>query len=324
MFAIEVIGEGGAGGVRHPLGPTPTYLGRGPQNDLVVLDPTVSARHLAVWVAEGRVFVEDLGSRNGTHVRGARISGVARVLPGDEVVAGDGTRLRFLSVSSGQVTEPAVAWTVEDAAANVRYPVRSDRFRIGGEAGDDLVVAGLPGGAATLLFHRNGEIWLGIEDEEREIADGEAFVVGPRTLAVRRVGAAVSATVEREATRYPYVLAVDLRAAGGPYAEIEHAGSGAKHRLVGETRAVLLYLLARKHEEDGAAGVDEEEAGWCDDRDVMVGIWGKGGGDAPLSKLNTLVCRVRQEVREAGFDPWFIEKRRGATRARARAVKVTS
>ena len=121
--------------------------------------------YLAVWVAEGRVFVEDLGSRNGTHVLGTRITGIVRVLPGDEVLAGEGTRLRFIRVSAGQATEPAVAWTVEDAAANVRYPVRSDRFRIGGDVADDLVVAGLPGGAATLLFHRNGEIWLGIDDD---------------------------------------------------------------------------------------------------------------------------------------------------------------
>src|SRR6187549_1273162 len=95
MFVIEVLGGDGGGGVHHPLGPTPTYLGRGPQNDLLVLDPTVPARHLAVWVAEGRVFVEDLASRNGTHVLGKRITGIVRVLPGDEVVAGEGTRLRI-------------------------------------------------------------------------------------------------------------------------------------------------------------------------------------------------------------------------------------
>jgi len=324
MYAIEVLGEGGTSGTLHPLGPSPTYLGRGPQNDLCVLDPTVSGRHLAVWVAEGLVFVEDLGSRNGTHVLGKRIAGIVRVQPGDDVLAGEGTRLRILREPSNIRSDPGLSWAVEDAAANVRYPVRSDRFRIGGGADDDLVVAGMPSSLGTLLFHRNGEIWLGIDDGEREISAGEPFVVGDRTLVVRPVPVAVSVTIEREETRYPYLLTVDMHAAGGPYAEVEHEFSGVKHRLVSQNRAVLLYLLAKKREEDEAAGVDVEEAGWCDDYDVMIGIWGKTAADAPLSKLNTLVCRLRAELREGGFDPWFIEKRRGATRARMSAVKIAS
>jgi len=35
----------------------------------------------------------------------------------------------------------------------------------------------------------------------------------------------------------------------------------------------------------------------------MVGSWGRDGNTVPLSKLNTLICRVRQGLREAGFDP---------------------
>jgi len=43
-------------------------LGRAPGNDLVVKAPSVSARHARVVVDEEGLWLEDLGSRNGTFV----------------------------------------------------------------------------------------------------------------------------------------------------------------------------------------------------------------------------------------------------------------
>jgi pSer/pThr/pTyr-binding forkhead associated (FHA) protein len=59
--------------------------------DLVIEDPQVSRRHASVRPAGDALEVEDLGSRNGTWVNGARIAGPARLAPGDRVQVGDTT-----------------------------------------------------------------------------------------------------------------------------------------------------------------------------------------------------------------------------------------
>lgn len=65
-------------------------IGRLPGNDLVLNDPAVSGRHARVVYEVGEVFIEDLGSRNGTYIVG-NDSPVARALlrPGDLIVLGD-------------------------------------------------------------------------------------------------------------------------------------------------------------------------------------------------------------------------------------------
>jgi pSer/pThr/pTyr-binding forkhead associated (FHA) protein len=57
--------------------------------DLVLDDPQVSRRHASVRPAGDALEVEDHGSRNGTWVNGARVGGVTRLAPGDQVRLGD-------------------------------------------------------------------------------------------------------------------------------------------------------------------------------------------------------------------------------------------
>jgi DNA-binding winged helix-turn-helix (wHTH) protein len=69
-------------------------LGRGPDCDLPVPGPSVSRRHARVSVRGAEATIEDLGSRNGTFVRGRRITGPESLNDGDEVRLGD-VWLRF-------------------------------------------------------------------------------------------------------------------------------------------------------------------------------------------------------------------------------------
>ncbi len=48
----------------------------------------VSRRHARILVTGGRAFLEDLGSKNGTHIRGRRIRAVTELQDGDEIVVG--------------------------------------------------------------------------------------------------------------------------------------------------------------------------------------------------------------------------------------------
>lgn len=55
----------------------PVRIGRGPDNDLVLFDGSVSSAHAVIEEsADGRPVLRDLGSRNGTHAGGARVATV--------------------------------------------------------------------------------------------------------------------------------------------------------------------------------------------------------------------------------------------------------
>jgi pSer/pThr/pTyr-binding forkhead associated (FHA) protein len=65
-----------------------TTVGRGATNTLVVQDETISGRHAAIEYREGRWWIHDLGSTNGTYVNRRRLVGTTELRPGDLVHAG--------------------------------------------------------------------------------------------------------------------------------------------------------------------------------------------------------------------------------------------
>ena len=69
-------------------------LGRGHDSAIHLSAPTVSRRHARLQIARGEAFLEDLGSRHGTFVRGERLSGPQRLDDGDELSLG-AVRLTF-------------------------------------------------------------------------------------------------------------------------------------------------------------------------------------------------------------------------------------
>ena len=73
----------------------PLTIGRGGQNDVAIDgDEFASARHVRFEPRRDGVWVQDLGSTNGTFVNGVRIDGARRLAPGDVVRVGE-TDLRF-------------------------------------------------------------------------------------------------------------------------------------------------------------------------------------------------------------------------------------
>jgi pSer/pThr/pTyr-binding forkhead associated (FHA) protein len=74
-------------------------LGRG-EADVVVDDPEISRRHAVIRAGAGFFVIEDLDSLNGTWVNGQRISGTARLEPGDIIRLGK-------TVLEVQAEEPA-------------------------------------------------------------------------------------------------------------------------------------------------------------------------------------------------------------------------
>lgn len=311
QFEIEL-----PGGQAVPLGDKPLTVGRAPSNDVVLVDDTVSWHHAQLWSEANAPWVRDLGSRNGTWVNDERLTGAARLAVGDAVRVGTTATLRVRG--TGEVADWRMRH-VEDLGSEVRLLVRSDRFLLGSAPGCDLRVEGWPPRAATILLHANGEVWVGTSDGEWQVEPGEVFEVLGRRLRVVEDALDHAPTVEYGAFRYPYTLSATANAPGGPQAVLTDDATGRQLLLTGN-RGVLLYLLARKLGKDREANLTPSEEGWCSTDEVLVGVWGKGQKAA--NHLNVLVHRLRGQLQEEGFDPWFVEKRRGAIRIRVGTLVI--
>jgi pSer/pThr/pTyr-binding forkhead associated (FHA) protein len=68
---------------------TELTVGRAPGCSIVLDEQYVSQVHARVFVREGQVFVEDLGSTNGTWVNGSRAMGQMPARPGDRIQIGN-------------------------------------------------------------------------------------------------------------------------------------------------------------------------------------------------------------------------------------------
>jgi two-component system, NtrC family, response regulator AtoC len=66
-------------------------IGRGEEASLCVEDGKISRRHTRLWRDGDKIYVEDLGSTNGTRVNGVTVQGAHRLGPGDEVGVGAAT-----------------------------------------------------------------------------------------------------------------------------------------------------------------------------------------------------------------------------------------
>ena len=74
----------------------PIIVGRSPGADIVIAASYVSGRHAQFRLMGQNLFVEDLGSTNGTFVNGNRISAPAALKNNDVVSVGDvSIRVRF-------------------------------------------------------------------------------------------------------------------------------------------------------------------------------------------------------------------------------------
>ena len=67
----------------------PVIVGRSPNADIVIAAGYVSARHARFTLMGQNLFVEDLGSTNGTTVNGQRISDPVALSENDVVTIGD-------------------------------------------------------------------------------------------------------------------------------------------------------------------------------------------------------------------------------------------
>ena len=85
----------------YALDGTEHFVGRGTEADIWIEDSGVSRRHARITCrSDGRYFIEDLGSTNGTFIGPQRVE-VSEIRPGDRIQIGSHLTLRF------QITDDA-------------------------------------------------------------------------------------------------------------------------------------------------------------------------------------------------------------------------
>jgi DNA-binding winged helix-turn-helix (wHTH) protein len=88
-------------------------VGRDPDCDVVLPDPSVSRTHARIFISDGRIELEDLDSKNGTRVSGRRVR--------TRVSLGDGSEVLFGSVFtriSAEHSPDLSTLTVADSGAH--------------------------------------------------------------------------------------------------------------------------------------------------------------------------------------------------------------
>ena len=101
-FALVLATEGGKE-ARVTVRGSQFAIGRGPENDLILSDPSVSRSHLLIRFEQGAYVAQDLESRNGTMVNGRAITS-APLTGGESLRLGE-VALRFIREADDGVIE---------------------------------------------------------------------------------------------------------------------------------------------------------------------------------------------------------------------------
>ncbi len=119
-------------GIRFPLRYGRNVVGRSHDADVSLAEPSLSRKHAEIVVQGRNVTVCDLGSRNGTFLRGTPVRGVATAADGDALRCGEVVFILRLEASTLEVVPESVA----DPAAQVSRTVILDHQAR--DAGDPL------------------------------------------------------------------------------------------------------------------------------------------------------------------------------------------
>jgi len=122
-------------GERYSIPPGGLSVGRESDNQIVLTSPSASRYHARVMHAEGRHYVGDLRSANGTQLNGERLRGASRLLNGGDTITIGGEQLRFLPGQKTVFGQPTLA----DVSVR-RVSFSGSHLTLGRDASNDVVL----------------------------------------------------------------------------------------------------------------------------------------------------------------------------------------
>jgi len=93
---LLLVPEGDLQGSRWPLDKDEFIIGRGEECDLTISDRQVSRHHARIRRTPSGYMIEDLNSKNGTHLNGAPIMGHESLQDGDDIQIALALKLTFV------------------------------------------------------------------------------------------------------------------------------------------------------------------------------------------------------------------------------------
>ncbi len=169
-----IVTDGPNRGAVHPVLPDRNRVGRDPASEVVLLDEGVSRLHaeLVLDLADGRLRLEDRGSRNGTFLNGVRcaradleagdelrLAGVTLVVVGDDDGSGSGVAPCVSTMTLSLDDGDAAGGAAPARRAAVAVP-RSPTYLLGDSDPmrrvQEQIATAAPAGAAVLLTGESG------------------------------------------------------------------------------------------------------------------------------------------------------------------------
>lgn len=97
---VLMVSEGELIGRRWTLNDDELVIGRGTDADIVLPERQVSRYHLKIIFRDGRYYLEDLDSKNGTFLNGQQVKGTVSLQDGDEIQIALCVRLLFVGTDA--------------------------------------------------------------------------------------------------------------------------------------------------------------------------------------------------------------------------------
>jgi len=167
MIAKLIVASGKSAGRTIAIKRNKLLIGRAEQCDVRPLSEEVSRRHCAITVGPAEVWVEDLGSRNGTLVNGVKITARTKVVDGDIVKVGS-LELRVSCAApapqGGGSEDDVSRWLMaDDQPAGMSDTTRSLTAGPADSAADASNIHGAPSDVASPESTLDGSFVSGIE-----------------------------------------------------------------------------------------------------------------------------------------------------------------
>jgi hypothetical protein len=166
--AVLIGMDGSYEGKRWILGGDEFVIGRSPECQIVVADRRVSRQHARISKGKLGHLLEDLGSKNGTHLNGMLISDVVELHEGDEIQVALALKMTYLG------SEATVQLTLPTEEGRMWIDVQAHRVYVLGEELDPPLSAAQYNLLELLYRNPNrvisrdeviSNVWSGIDTE---------------------------------------------------------------------------------------------------------------------------------------------------------------